>query len=296
MNPAAVIALLGLIAAVTWGIADFFAAKSAKSIGPVTAAVIVNCISAVAFTAIVLVFLNPHFDLTWVNIGLAAGSGAVFSIGLAAFFIGLSIGPVSVVSPLSSMYPLITTSLAIVLFHAVLTPRELIGIVLIVLGVLAASGLFTADRAIRRLAKGPAFALAAAFFWGIAFALLAQAIKRMGWQAASVFEVSVASIGLFALLPIIKGAESFDRKTIVAGFKNKFVVGSALFGIIGLFAINIGLSRSITTGGAIVTAISACYPILTIFLALRYLKEKVHFFRLAGAVVGISGVVLLSVG
>lgn len=48
--------------------------------------------------------------------------------------------------------------------------------------------------------------------------------------------------------------------------------------------------------GAVVTAISAWDPILTIFLALKYFDERVKILPLAGAFVGIIGVVVLSLG
>jgi len=43
-------------------------------------------------------------------------------------------------------------------------------------------------------------------------------------------------------------------------------------------------------------AVSACYPAITVALALRHFKESVHWVQLGGAAVSVAGVVLLSIG
>ena len=62
----------------------------------------------------------------------------------------------------------------------------------------------------------------------------------------------------------------------------------------GNIVFNVGLTDASGAGAVIVTTLSACYPALTIVLALRHLDEEVETIPLVGAFVAIIGVVTLS--
>ena len=64
--------------------------------------------------------------------------------------------------------------------------------------------------------------------------------------------------------------------------------------IVGAVTLNVGLAKSVASGGAIVTALSACYPVLTMFLALKNLIDERRLLPLTGAVLGVVGVVILA--
>ncbi|WP_449244139.1 EamA family transporter [Desulfobacca acetoxidans] len=70
--------------------------------------------------------------VAWTLPGLASAIAAGFSGGLALFFFlkALSLGPATVVVPLTSLYPLITVVLGAVLLQESLTLRHLAGIIL----------------------------------------------------------------------------------------------------------------------------------------------------------------------
>ncbi|AEB08030.1 EamA family transporter [Desulfobacca acetoxidans] len=70
--------------------------------------------------------------VAWTLPGLAAAIAAGFSGGLALFFFlkALSLGPATVVVPLTSLYPLITVVLGAILLQESLTLRHLAGIIL----------------------------------------------------------------------------------------------------------------------------------------------------------------------
>ncbi len=296
MTPALLISVLGITAALSWGTSDFLCAKSAKIVGPILASALINILGAVTFIIVYILFWHPNIQITGSALAFAVVAGVFLSLGAIAFFVGIGEGPVSIVSPVASTYPLITTLLALAVFHASLDSREVTGILLVIVGVTAASGLLNWRKSNRKVTRGPAFAMLAALGWGIGFALLAQAIKRVDWPIATMFEFVIVAITFLLLVPFIKGDEIISRPTIYAGLKNKFVIGAGLIQLLGGIALNVGISRSTASGGAIIIAISACYPILTIFLALKHFNEKVKYISLAGAFVGIAGVVILSLG
>lgn len=124
MSNALIILLGGIGASVSWGISDYFSAHSAKKIGPMLASAAVNAGGALLFIAIYFIFYKNHTigDVSGVILSVAAG--ITLALGDMAFFKGLKKGPVSIVSPLSSLYPLVTTVMAIVAFSAIISSLQ----------------------------------------------------------------------------------------------------------------------------------------------------------------------------
>lgn len=286
--------LFGLVAAAAWGFSDFLAAKASKTVGPVASAFLVNTIGAITFFIIYGLFLHPAVTITLDGFLLAATSGVGLTIGALTFFKGLNLGPVSLVSPISSAYPLATTLLALLVFHVQISPGQIAGIALVMLGVLLAAELIKVKQPLRKIGAGPSWALATVVSWGVSFGLLAQAIGQLGWEMATLIELAFVVISFICLLPFVKGKEVISFKNLVHMTRNKYIISSGIIQLVGVFALNIGLSQDAASGGAVLTAISACYPVLTIFLALRHFKESVRVVPLAGAFISIVGVVTLS--
>ncbi len=296
MSASLILFLLGLTAAVSWGVSDFFAAKSTKTVAPLLGVALVNTISALIFAVIFVVFLRHHVPLTAAGFWLATLGGIILSLGAACFFLALKAGPVSIVSPLTSTYPLITTVLALSVFHARLTSREIIGILLTVVGILLASGLISTTKGSRKITKGPALALLTAILWGLGYAVISQAIKRIDWQLTSLMSGTFAALTVILLLPLTGRKAELSWSQVRLGLSDKNILYAGSIQLCGAIALDIGISRSTDVSGAVVTALSATYPLLTIFLALKYLAEKTKFIPLTGAVVGIIGVIVLSLG
>ena len=286
---------LGALAAVGWGISGFFDAKASKTVGPIVAALLVNCIVTIGYCCIFMLFLRSHYTVALAGVGYAIASGAIITIGALSYFKGLSIGPVSLVSPMSSSYPLVTTCLALTLFHASLSTSQLFGLGLIILGVMIATNLIRPHQLIALESRGPLLGLLAALCWGIGYTLLAQSIQRLGWQTASLFELISMALAFGICVPLVKGKQPVSWAAIKAGLHNANVLRAGSIALCAALAFNIGLSHD-SASGAIVAAISACYPILTIILALRHFDETVATLPLIGAVASVSGVIIIFIG
>lgn len=280
--------LAGLGTAVSWGVADFYGAKASKVVNPIFAAFFVQLVGATLFTLLYFLILRPQLPIALEGALYGAGAGVLMTFGLAAFYKGLEIGPVSVVSPIAAAYPLITTPL-VVIFGAVLSVMQFAGIGLIVAGVVAASGLFSAKPGEHRLNRGVMLAIGALVFWGVAFALLGQASAQLGWETATLFLAVFNVVGFVVLLPFVKSGDRLGAN--IGIIKNKWVILAGLLQLTGVVVLNIALTKAPV---AVVTAISSCYPALTVFLALNHFKEKVGIVSLVGAGATIVGVVLLS--
>jgi len=237
--------------------------------------------------------MRPSVELTSSGLSFGIVSGVLVAFGAVGLFKGLAAGPVSLVSPISAAYPLVTTIVALLVFNAQLSLRQLFGIALVMTGILLAAELIGLGRVNRKIGVGPAWAFLSVLSWGVGFALLAQAISSLGWQAATFLELASLTITFVILLPFIKGREKISLSLLRRMSLNKFILSAALIQLIGVFAINLGMAYE-TTSGAVIVAISACYPVLTIFLALRHFKEEVKYIPLLGAFISIAGVVILS--
>lgn len=286
--------IFGLLAAVSWGFADFLAAKASKRFGGLATAVMVTVISALVFDLVYLVFFHEHTVFDGAGLAFALASGLAFTVANLAFYKGLEYGPVSIVSPLGSMYPLITTLLLVLFFGGVLSGRQAVGVGVVMLGIMAASGLFDRVKG-RRLSRGPLLGVAGALFWGLAWTFIAEAVTRIGWQWTAVIELTFSALLFLPMLPLLARAEKDIQKKLLPSLKDVFMVSAGVLMMMGFLSLSIGLDM-VPDLASTAVVISACYPIITVFLALRHLKEKPQLVPLAGGFVGIAGVVILSLG
>jgi drug/metabolite transporter (DMT)-like permease len=139
------------------------------------------------------------------------------------------------------------------------------------------------------------FALGSALLLGVGFAIFAQAAQRLAWPSVTLIEYLAVNVVVVAIAPILGQKEHTTWHAVARGLRNRFVYGVAVLWMIGFLALNFAIAHSTSSGGAVATAVSACYPIITVFLALKHFDEKTELVPLLGAFVGIAGVVLLSV-
>jgi drug/metabolite transporter (DMT)-like permease len=288
MNSTIIASLCGLLAAISWGFADFLAAKATKTLSGEKTALIVSFISALAF---VFYYLIEPGSTSWGGLGIvyAAAAGIFMGVGLLFFYRGLEAGPVSVVSPIGGAYPLVTTLLVLGVLGGRLSALQITGILFVVVGIVASSGFNQPPAKNKRLTKGVIMALCTFVLWGISFTFLGQAVEAIGWQKTTLIEIWLEFLAILFVVPF------FGHKLTRYDFslmKDKFIAGTALLQLLGLVVFDYGLTHAVST--AVITAISASYPALTIFLAIRILKEKQTVIALLGGFVTVVGVIILS--
>ena len=295
VNSAVTAISLGMGAAIGWGISGFLDAKASRSVRPAVSALLVNGIGTATFSCVYLLYHPAHVALTTGGVVYAATGGIIIAAGALGYFKGLSIGPVSLASPMSSVYPLVTTALAVAAFGGTLSGLQYFAIGIILAGIFVVNELLATIRRHQVLRPGPLWALSAAVCWGIGYALVAQAIARLGWQTATLFELLAMMVGFAIYVPFV------DRKALTAthlqaGLTNKNIWGAGLISLTAATSFNLGLSHD-ASSGAIVATISSFYPSLTVLLALRHFaEERVSAAQLSGVVLSIAGIVLLSRG
>lgn len=292
MNSAVSIFAIGAVAAVALGVADFFGARASKSIGPVTAAF---CVQVVGTTAFGVWYLASGSGMpgmaasTWVY---ALSGALLMGAGMCTLYLAFERGPVSLASPLSAAYPLVTAAVGVLFFNAALSAAECVAVVVIVLGIMAASGLFGVDKSERTISSGPRLALLTTVFWGVAYPLLGQAIAAAGWEVITLIQL-IAMVPVLAVMLVVRRAQEGVTSTLLArALRSPFVFAAGVLQMLAVLAINIGFGLD-QAAGTMVVATSAAYPVITMLLALRHFDEHANKLALVGAGVTVAGVLAL---
>ena len=211
-----------------------------------------------------------------------------FALGNILFYRALEIGPVSIISPLSSSYPVIAVMVAVFIFGEKLLGLQYIAVFFVLIGAFLAS--FHFERLPVHIAKksGIIYTLIAAALWGTAIPLSGQVIAEIGWFPTLFYQLLFGVIWLY----IFYGLKSGIRTMWGSGLTWTI----AAVGVTYLFAatsFDLGLEKSFVS---VVTPVSSIYPVVTVALALTVLKEKVLRSQLIGAGLIILGIVILSLG
>jgi drug/metabolite transporter (DMT)-like permease len=286
--------LLGMSTAVSWAVADIFIAQSTRTIRPLYAAAWVNLIGAILFGLYYLIFIRHNFQVDSTGIILSGFAGFMIALASAFFFTALHKGPVGIVSALSSTYPAVTLILAVSIFGAAINARQSAGFSMVIIGVVTAAGFHVQNtQSDVKQGSGTFTALMAALSWGIGYGVLAEGVKLIGWESASLVQFGVLA-GCCLLFVIIRwkrhGVSTLRLKT---SLQNPYILGAAVTQQVGAILLNIGLSND-TTGGSIIVALSACYPVLTTIMAYFIFKERIPILALAGGLLAIIGIIVLS--
>src|SRR6266545_5168203 len=122
--------LLGLGAALMWGLTDVAAALAGRRYGSLRVVVSTQVVGVSVGVAILLASLArgaPVPQLNGGSVALALACGLFGCIAYVGFFTALKIGPISVVSPTVSAYGGLTVVLAVLVRGETLTPLQALG-------------------------------------------------------------------------------------------------------------------------------------------------------------------------
>jgi drug/metabolite transporter (DMT)-like permease len=278
----------------SWGISDFLIGQSSRALDPMKSALLVNTYGAFVYSITYSLFLHSQANFTMEGVYYAIAGSVFFGLAQGAFFKAMSLGPIGLVSSISSVYPLVTLLVGATLFKERISSIHILGIVLIVVGVAVASGVSASKEVSQHIGKGPLLSLIPVFGFGIAWVFIPQSIVKMGgWQNTFLIEILLTPLTLALLVPLIKGEERITVNGFRKGWLLPAIWGAAVIQMFGLLAVNLGLSNAATNTTAVV-AISTMYPMVTILLAFRHLRERVPFVPLLGGIAGVLGVVILS--
>jgi transporter family protein len=116
-----------LMTLLCWGLWGVFS-KLASNYSRPRQTLIFQAVGVVAFALLVLFIEQFQIQRTAAGFGWSFAAGFINFVGFLAFFAAVQKGKVSTVISLSSLYPVVTIALSMLLLHEKITKREGLGI------------------------------------------------------------------------------------------------------------------------------------------------------------------------
>ena len=286
MSTAILSILLGIGGMFGWGIYDFLGGVFAKQIGPFKSffwSQLAGLISALLLAFVFTVSLNIPV-LVIVLLPIAA---IQYSAGYLFFFKGFEIGNVSIVAATMNLWAVFTMLFAFIFMGERLSTIQALGVLMIISGVPLASLNWSDIRNQRfQLTSGVKEAVLGAFFFGVFWNISEVVSEEIRWLLTTLF----VKFGIVLFLLIFSLLVKREIGLAKATAKTKYIV--VLMGMIeagAVAAVNYGL----TIGDAIlITPIASALSIVTITLAVIFLKDKITKLQGLGIVTAIFGIIV----
>ena len=116
-----------LMTLLCWGLWGLFS-KLASNYARPRQTLLFQAVGVIAFALLVLLIEQFQIQRTAAGFGWSFAAGFVNFVGFLAFFAAVQKGKVSTVISLSSLYPVVTIALSLLLLHEKITKREGLGI------------------------------------------------------------------------------------------------------------------------------------------------------------------------
>ncbi|HEY3182761.1 MAG TPA: EamA family transporter [Gaiellaceae bacterium] len=272
---------LALASSVVWGAADFAGGSLTRRLPVFAVTVISQGAGFVALLVAVAVRGDVGARSFWLGTLAGLGGGA----GLAAFYRALSLGTMSIVSPLAACGAVVPFGLALATGERP-SALALGGAVAALAGAVLAS--LEEQRAeSRERARAVVLALVAAGALGL-FVYFLGLGSREGNALSTLLGARVGSLSLLVVLALaVRAPLAVPRASLVA----VAAVGLADVTANALFALASG--RGLL---AIVAVLGSLYPVVTVLLAHVLLGERLTRAQQAGVAVALAGVAAVGAG
>jgi len=281
--------LLGVAAAVCWGLGDYFITKLTRRVGTTAALLSVQILSLAAW--LVFLIATPARsaatpELWW----LLAATAACHVLGLVFVYRAFEVGTLSIVSPISAGFAVVTAILA--LGTGERPPAiALIGACLLVGGVILTTRPSSAPDAPRPTMAGVPEAILSALAFGTMFWLFYFYVQpKLGyaWPLVSLKALAVGSTLLVFLRR--RPAESAPERS-GRGQLAILALAAAIADTVAWLAYIGGTSAAYAT---IVTALASLFSVVTVLLAWIFLRERLAAHQWTGVAIILGGILLVS--
>jgi len=274
--------LLALASSAVWGTADFSGGLLSRRVPTVPVTVISQLAGFLALLVVVAVRGGDLGGRSFA-IGIAAGLGG--GTGLAAFYKALSLGTMSIVSP-------VVACGAVVPFGVSIATGERPSAVSLAGAGLAIAGAVLAS-AEERHAEEPnrTRAVVLAVVAAVALGLFTYFLGLGSREGSALSTLTGARVGSLSFLLVLAAAR---RESLRIG--RRWFWPIAAVGLLDVTA-NVLFALSSRHGLlALVAVLGSLYPVMTILLAYVFLHERLTRPQLAGVATALAGVAALSAG
>ena len=283
----AIISLLsGLAGMFGWGIYDFLGGYYSKQIGPFKSFFWSQLAGLLSVLLLFFAFtINLHVPI--LAIILLPIAAIVYAAGYLFFFKGFEVGNVSIVAATMNLWAVFTMLFAFIFMGQRLSTMQTLGVFMIISGVTLASLNWRNIKSHNfKLSLGIKETVLGAFFFGIFWNISEVISEEIGWLPTTLF-VKFGIIAFLLLFSLLSKRELALKKI---SLKTKIMV--LLMGGIEAGAVAI-VNYGLTIGDAIlITPIASALSIVTITLAIIFLKDKITKLQGLGIITAIAGIIV----
>ncbi len=269
---------------VGWGIYDFLGGVFSKQIGSFRSLFWSQLMGFGAILLLTLAF-KTQFNIPLLALALSPLASIVYSAGYLFFFKGFEKGNVAIIAATMNLWAVFTMLFAFLFMGQRLSATQTLGVFLILSGAtLAALDLNSIKQQGFQLSQGVREAILGAFFFGIFWNISEIVSEQIGWLVST----TLTKLGIVLFLLLVSFYTKQEIKLTDIPARTKFVI--LLMGIIEVAAVGL-VNYGLTIGDAIlITPIASALSIVTILLAVLFLKEKVSTVQGFGILMAIVGI------
>ena len=277
--------ILGIGGMLGWGIYDFLGGVFSKQIGSFKSLFWSQLAGLVSIVLLSFAF-KTDFDIPVLALALSPLASIVYSAGYLFFFKGFEKGNVSIIAATMNLWAVFTMIFAFLFMGQRLTTIQTTGVFMILSGAtLAAIDWNSIKNQGFQLSLGVREATLGAFFFGVFWNISEIVSEEIGWLLSTI--LTKLGITIFLLVFSIFAKQEIGLTNIPT--KIKYAV--LLMGIIEVSAVAL-VNYGLTIGDAIlITPIASALSIVTIALAVIFLKDKLSKLQLSGVVTAILGII-----
>lgn len=286
MSTAILSILSGIAGMFGWGIYDFLGGVYTKQIGPFKSFFWSQLAGLISALLLIFVF-TISLDVPILIIILIPIASIFYSAGYLFFFKGFEMGNVSIVAATMNLWAVFTMLFAFIFMGQRLSTIQSLGVLMIISGVTLAS-INWSDIGNQgfQLSAGVKETVLGAFFFGVFWNISEIISEEIGWLSTTV----LVKLGIILFLLLFSFLIKRELDLTKAAPKTKYMV--VLMGVIEAGAVAI-VNYGLTIGDAIlITPIASALSIVTITLAIIFLKDKVTRLQALGVITAIAGIIV----
>ena len=288
--------LTGLGAALCWGTLDIVTALTSRVIGSLRVTAGMQLVTAVMFIAL-FVATGTSLPTDPGSLAIAALLGLIGAGAYLAYFTGLQIGPIAVVSGVVAAFGGLTVILSVIFRGESLTTLQAVGATVATVGVILTGIAFDGGwRSTRFAGPGVVFSIAALILFSLMTMATDIALETMSWvQVYAVARgvnaaISIAAVVFLAVTMSRRGLPPSGGPAWTTGRVSGAIVRAGVLDVVGRISFAIGLEAAPTW----MVGLAASFgPAVTIVVAVAFLGERlkpIQWFGLAGICLGMVAI------
>jgi len=290
--------LLGISAALGWGVADFSARFSSRRIGAFRTLMIMQFFGASALSLFLWFTGGFHRAVApgWHPWAFAIIAGLINTVAGLCLYRSFEVGLISIAGPVSSSYPALTVTLALLSGERIHALRAS-GLALTFLGMILAAISRTPDEshaidpathhAHAHISKGASLAIIAALGYGVLFWWLGFHVVPLIGSSLSVWVIRLTTFCALALV----GLPTRRALPLPRGKVWWLLLVTGLMDTSAFVANNAGM---ISGHVAVVSVLASLYGAVTVLLSRLFLREPMERSQWLGIALIFAGIIAVS--